>query len=334
METELVQRESVPFQAIPAAGLHGVGLGALPGNLSKIARGYAASREILDEFQPEVQLFTGGYVAVPMAVAGRLSPQRPGIVLYVPDIEPGLALKLLSRFADRVTVTADESHQYFPAKTPLATTGYPVRPDLQRWTREKAFEEFDLDPAAPVLMVFGGSKGARSINRALAEGLGKLLAETQIIHVTGQLDWQEAQLAAERLPEQARQRYRLYPYLHERMGAAFTISDLVAARAGASTLGEFPAFGLPAVLVPYPHAWRYQKVNAQYLVDRQAAILLQDEELPDRLVPVVLELIRDPGRRARMQASMRGLARPQAAADIASELIALAASPARRATDD
>jgi UDP-N-acetylglucosamine--N-acetylmuramyl-(pentapeptide) pyrophosphoryl-undecaprenol N-acetylglucosamine transferase len=334
METELVQREGVPFQAIPAAGLHGVGLPALPGNLGKVVRGFAAAREILEQFQPDVQLFTGGYVAVPMAAAGRLSPQRPGIVLYVPDIEPGLALKLLARIADRITVTADESRQYFPANAPVTTTGYPVRGDLQRWTRGRAFAEFDLDPAAPVLMVFGGSKGARSINQALAAGLGKLLTETQIIHVSGQLDWETARLAAERLPEHARQRYRLYPYLHERMGAAFTIADLVAARAGASTLGEFPAFGLPAVLIPYPHAWRYQKVNAQYLVDRRAAILLQDEELPDRLVPVVLELIRDPEQRARMQASMRGLARPQAADDIASELFALARTASRSVTDD
>lgn len=334
METELVQRENVPFQAIPAAGLHGVGLRTLPGNLSKVARGYSAAREILDQFQPEVLFFTGGYVGVPMALAGRLSPNKPGIVIYVPDIEPGLALKLLSRFADRIAVTADESHKYFPPRAPVITSGYPVRADLQQWTREKAFAEFELDPASPVLLVFGGSKGARSINQALAKGLNPLLTETQIIHISGELDFQTASRAAEHLPESARQRYRLYPYLHERMGAAFTIADLVATRAGASTLGELPAFGLPALLIPYPHAWRYQKVNAQYLVDRQAAVLLQDEELPEQLVPAVLNLIRDPGQRARMQARMRELAYPQAAESIAAELFALAASSHRRATDD
>ncbi len=98
MERELVERAQVPFEAIPAAGVHGVGLRSLPGNLLQLARGYRKAGRVLKRFQPDVLLFTGGYVAVPMALAGHRVPS----VLYVPDIEPGLALKVLARLADTI----------------------------------------------------------------------------------------------------------------------------------------------------------------------------------------------------------------------------------------
>ncbi len=108
MEAELVTRRNLPYRAIPAAGLHGVGLRSLPGNISRLAKGTRASSRILAEFQPDVLFFTGGYVAAPMAYAGRRFP----ITLYVPDIEPGLALKFLARFADSIALTAAESETY------------------------------------------------------------------------------------------------------------------------------------------------------------------------------------------------------------------------------
>jgi UDP-N-acetylglucosamine:LPS N-acetylglucosamine transferase len=109
MEEELVNRAGISYRSIPAAGVHGVGLHALPGNIAKLTRGVMASRHILREFKPDVLFFTGGFVAAPMALAGRNIPT----VLYAPDIEPGLALKFLSRFADVVTVTASDSKRYF-----------------------------------------------------------------------------------------------------------------------------------------------------------------------------------------------------------------------------
>ncbi len=109
MEAELVKKAGLPYTAIPAAGVHGVGLRALPGNILRLARGVLASRRILKEFQPEVLLFTGGYLAVPMALAGRHIPS----LLYVPDIEPGLALKTLSRFASTIALTAEPSRTFF-----------------------------------------------------------------------------------------------------------------------------------------------------------------------------------------------------------------------------
>ena len=319
MEADLVTRANVPFEAIPAAGVHGVGLGRLPVNAWQLWKGYQASHRILRRFQPDVMFFTGGFVAVPMALAGRRVPS----VLYVPDIEPGLALKALSRLASTIAITEDDSRVYFPRRSNVRLTGYPTRQDLLSWSREAALQHFEFDPQLPTLLVFGGSKGARSINRALLPSLPALLAEMQVIHISGQLDWDEVALAQSQFTADQALRYRAYPYLHHEMGAALQAADLVLSRAGASSLGEFPLLGLPAILVPYPYAWRYQYVNAQYLVRHDAAVMIKDEILPQQLLPTVLGLMRDPARRQRMQQSMRSLARPQAANEIADLILEL-----------
>jgi len=326
MEKDLVSRLQIPFRGIPAAGVHGVGLRALPGNLMRLAKGTIASRQILREFQPDVLFFTGGYVAVPMAL---MSIPRNSL-LYVPDIEPGLALKTLARFADCIAVTAEESRKFFSSGKRVVVSGYPVRPEIMKWDRRAGRARFGIEEQEKVLLVFGGSKGARSINQALWSVLPELLGRMQVIHVTGQGDWplvdeQRAQLSAEQLS-----RYHVFAYLHEEMGAALAAADLVVCRAGASTLGELPYFGLPAVLVPYPYAWRYQKVNAEYLASRGAAVVVENNDLAQQLLPVVTRLITEESRLAAMRSAMLGLAQPRAAEKIADLLRELAQSPAQK----
>ena len=317
MEVELVKRAGLPFTSIPAAGLHGIGLRALPRNLAKLARGLLASRKILRDFRPDVLFFTGGYVAGPMAFAGRRVPT----LVYVPDIEPGLALKSLARFADRIAVSAENSQKFFSRK--VLVTGYPVRPDIKAWTRKTGRQALNLEDDLPVLLVAGGSKGARTINQALLPQLPALLDMAQIVHLTGKLDWETVETATASLTPAQKKLYHAYPYLHEQMGAALACADIVVARAGASALGEFPFFGLPAILVPYPYAWRYQKVNADYLTQHGAAILVQDERLSYELLPVVKDLLNDPSRRQAMSIAMKSLVQPQAAEAIAGQLLDL-----------
>ena len=320
MEAGLVERAGIPFRAIPAAGVHGVGLRSLPRNLWQLGRGVLASRKILGEYRPDVLLFTGGYVAVPMAVAGIRVPT----LLCVPDIEPGLALKTLARFADRIALTAEDSQRYFRKARRTLLTGYPTRPDLSTWTRQRARKALKLAEDAPVLLVLGGSKGARSINRAVLAELPALLELTQVVHVTGQLDWAEVQAGTPGLDKQQYARYHAFPYLHEQMGAALAAADLALSRAGASTLGEYPLFGLASILVPYPYAWRYQKVNADYLVRRGAALLLTEDRLTGELLDTLKGLLQAPERLEAMRTAARSLARPQAAAQIGRLLLELA----------
>lgn len=317
MEAELVKREGIRYATIPAAGLHGVGLRQLPRNLLQLGRGIGASARHVRAFRPDVVLFTGGYLAAPMAVAARGVPT----VLYVPDIEPGLALKFLAQFADRIAVTSADSQQFFSKK--VVTTGYPVRPELEGWTRRQGRAALKLRQDLPVVLVAGGSKGARSINEALIANLPALLKLVQVVHVTGQGEWDAVVSATSQLTKVQRRRYRPFAYLHEQMGAALAAADIAVMRAGASILGELPLFGLPAILVPYPHAWRYQRVNAEHLAAHKAAIVIRDEDLRRQLLPSVQKLLGSTRLRRSMHTAMRSLAKPDAAHKLAGQLLEL-----------
>jgi UDP-N-acetylglucosamine--N-acetylmuramyl-(pentapeptide) pyrophosphoryl-undecaprenol N-acetylglucosamine transferase len=320
MEAELVKRAGLPFEAIPAAGVHGVGLRALPGNLLQLARGYFSSLAIMRRLKPDAYFFTGGYVAVPMALASLRRPQ----LAFVPDIQPGLALRAIGRLSDVVAVTAQESVRRYPARKRVVVTGYPVRRELVPQEKPPARRALGLDEAAPTALVFGGSLGARSINQALWACLDELLETAQVIHLTGSLDWPRVAALRQTLPEALRGRYLAHEYLHEQMALALSAADLVVSRAGASALGEYPRFGLPAVLVPYPHAWRYQLVNAKYLAGRGAALVLADERLKHDLLSTVVDLLADPRRLSAMSAAMKALDRPGAAEALADEIVRLA----------
>jgi len=320
MEARLVERAKVPFMTIPAAGIHGVSLKTLPGNVVRLVRGFFAARRILNEFKPEVLFFTGGFVAVPMALAGMRVPTA----LYVPDIEPALALKTLARFADKIAVTAQDSFRYFSRLERLVLTGYPTRADLTKWTRTEARQTLNLTSDDPVLLFLGGSKGARSINNAVLANLSAMLELAQVIHITGELDWPTVETKAKGLSAAQASRYHAFRYLDEEMGAALTAADLAVSRAGASTLGEYPLFGLPAVLVPYPYAWRYQKVNADTLVSHGAALIVADSDLKTELLPTITELLQNPARLSSMRTAARNLSHPQAATEIGHLLFDLA----------
>ena len=155
-----------------------------------------------------------------------------------------------------------------------------------------------------MVLVLGGSKGAHSINQALQAILPELLRQVQVLHISGNLEWALVEQSRNSLPVELQARYRAYPYLHKEMGAALQAADLVVSRAGASVLGEYPLFGLPAILVPYPYAWRYQRVNAQYLVRQGAAVLLNDADLGEQLLPQMQELLANRERREGMRAAV------------------------------
>jgi len=320
MEQEILSRQNIEFRTIPAAGLHGVGLKNLPGNFTQLLKGYLKAGQIIREYRPDVMLFTGGYLAVPAAFAGR----SVSSLVFIPDIEPGLAIRAITNLSDQIAVSVDQTKLHIPSGKPVTVSGYPVRAKLLDWTRKKALETLNLDPNTPVLLIFGGSKGARSINRASKEILPDLLRKLQVIHITGKLDWKEMQTNRVSLGRQEKENYRVFPFLHEEMGAALRTADLVVSRSGASILGEYPLFGLPAILVPYPHAWRYQKTNAQYLADRGAAEIIADEDLPGQLLPRVQAIFNDQEKLMKMGSAMKALAQPKAAETIAQLLLSLA----------
>jgi UDP-N-acetylglucosamine--N-acetylmuramyl-(pentapeptide) pyrophosphoryl-undecaprenol N-acetylglucosamine transferase len=323
-EEPLVRRAGIEFVGVPTGAVLGRGPLALTRSALRNVQGIGAARRAIRAFQPDVVFATGGYVSVPV-VAAAWTLGVP-TALFLPDVKPGLAVAALSRIVDRVACTSAQTRRYLPAAK-VVPTGYPLRPDLRGWSdRAAARAALALPADESVLFVVGGSTGARSINRAVLAALPRLLPRAHVIHVAGAHGIDEARMAAAALSTEQRTRYRVFEYLHEEYGPALAAADLMVGRAGASVLGELPAFGLPGVLVPGTFAGGHQRHNADWLVEVGAAVRLDDEELQqeDTLTTTILSLLDDPTRRRAMAAAARALDRPEAAARIADLLSSLA----------
>jgi UDP-N-acetylglucosamine--N-acetylmuramyl-(pentapeptide) pyrophosphoryl-undecaprenol N-acetylglucosamine transferase len=323
MERDLVCREGVDFVSIQAGAMHGVGALRMVRGALKMVAGVSSALGILARYKPDVVLLTGGFVGVPVSVAAWL--RRVPAVVFLPDIEPGLALKVMAKLATRVATTTAASAQYI-GRQKMVVTGYPLREVFYTTNRAQARAQFGLQAADKVLLVFGGSKGARSINRAVTQNINALLdiAGLRVLHVTGKNDWAEVSAARNALPPEWQARYQIFEYLHEEMAAVMAAADLVVCRSGASSLGELPFVGLPALLVPYPYAWRYQKVNAQYLAERGAAVVMEDAQLAGQLVNTVNMLMNDPARLSQMRQTLLDMSGREGAQAIAQLLLDVA----------
>jgi UDP-N-acetylglucosamine--N-acetylmuramyl-(pentapeptide) pyrophosphoryl-undecaprenol N-acetylglucosamine transferase len=341
MEQALVERARIPYRGISTGQLRAVNPLKLARNAVRMVGGIRQSLELIDSFQPDVCFVTGGYVCGPVVAACAL--RKVPVLIYLPDVTPGYAIRWLSKLAQRVAVTLPEAANHFGGVAPqgkAVVTGYPVRQELVAAAQNRPAARRELAGALqwqaledadgggqgslPLLLIFGGSQGARAINRAAWSSLDQLLPHAAVLHVVGERDWPlyEEWARANSPAGELRQRYHPVPYLHEAMPIALAAADLTVARAGASALGEFPAAGLPAVLAPY--AGVNQMDNAQALAERGAAVIVRDEELGAWLAPTVADLLMDTGKLQGMRSAMAGLARPQAAEAIAAEIMRLA----------
>lgn len=327
-EEELVPRAGLRLETLAGgAVVSSVPLHEKVLNAAKLLWGVKTAVSHINRFKPDVMFMTGGYTAVSVTIAARL--RRVPVVTYLPDIEPGSTIKMMMRFTDKIACTSPSSAQFLPQEK-MVVTGYPVREEVRvavKMSKADALAQFELTTERPTLFVFGGSRGALNINTALMDNLPALLEKIQIIHISGTYTWLQVEENAATLPEHLRAYYRPYPYLHEEMGAAFRAADLTMARSGASMLGECPAFGLPSILVPLTFAWRYQKVNADYLTERGAAIQSTDETLADDLPAIVLDLLTDETRLQKMAQAAAAMDEPNAAMNLA-QLIMTTGRPA------
>lgn len=342
MEEALVVREGIAYRGIETGQLRGINPLAAASNLVKMGRGVRQSLAILREFRPDVCLVTGGYVCAPVVAACRL--RGVPVLIYLPDMSPGWAIRLLSLLAQRVAVSFPDAAAYFGGLAPKGkgvVTGYPVRESLVAAAKDRAAARHELariidrptlngGDQTPLVLVWGGSQGARSINQATWHALADLLPHAHVLHVVGTRDWPLAkeQMQALRssgvLTGGSARRYHPVDYLHEAMPLALAAADLTVARAGASILGEFPVAGLPAVLVPLPFAGVNQQRNAEQLVRQGAAVAVDDAKLEQELARTVIELLTQRERLAGMAQAATQLARPDAAQAIAAQLAVLA----------
>jgi UDP-N-acetylglucosamine--N-acetylmuramyl-(pentapeptide) pyrophosphoryl-undecaprenol N-acetylglucosamine transferase len=319
-EADLVQQADIPLRTVSSGPIRGRNPWELARNAARMTAGVAQARRALSEFAAQAVLSTGGYTSFPVALAAR-SRSVP-IAVYLPDVYPGWAVRAIARLAKRIAVTAPETLRKLPHGKAVVT-GYPVREEFWRVNRPEGRERLGLDPEENVLFVAGASQGAHSINKAVADNLRSLLELCEVVHVSGRAD--EAWLSglANGLPAKLRSRYHLFGYLHEEFPWAMAAADLAVCRAGASVLGELPAVGLPAVLVPYPYAGAHQRLNARYLADNGAAVILDDRDLGSMLA-LVGGLLHDSARLDDMGQAARRLARPDAARDVARLVLEMA----------
>jgi len=324
-EDDIVQRAGFPLEQISAAPIRGRMPWEMAANAAKMGAGTRQARKLLQEFQPQVVLSTGGYASFPVALAAR--SRKVPLAVYLPDLNPGWTVRAIARLARKVAVTAIESLRNLPSGKTIVT-GYPVREEFWEVDRLGGRERLGIGADERVVFISGASSGAHSINQAVADNLPGLLELCEVIHLSGETDEEWLSSVRDALPNNLRDRYHLHGYLHEDFPWAMAAADLALCRSGASAMGELPAVGLPAVLVPYPHAGGHQKLNARFLERNGAATVLDDEDLGNFL-PMVGEILHDADRLREMREASHRLARPTAATRIAHILMDLSRESVR-----
>lgn len=333
LEADVVPREGFAFFTIEVAGFRRKLSPDVVLTAIRACKGFAQSLAILRRERPDVVVGTGGYVSGPVVVAA----WTLGIptLIHEQNALPGFTTRLLSRIASAVAVTYQESTRYLARKSEIVVTGNPVRKSILTAGRLEGARAIGLDASRPTLLVFGGSQGARAINEAMVAAVPDLLArnrDLQVIHQTGRRDhaWVVAELETRGVDRGKTSRLVVEPYLYE-MHMAMACADLVVSRAGAISIAEITARGLPAVLIPFPGAAEgHQERNARALEAAGAAVVILQSELGgDVLRDTVEALLRDRARLERMSRSSRSLGRPHAA-DALADMVASLASRHRR----
>ena len=315
-EAELVPAAGYPFHPLRVAGLDRRNLLKAARAVLWSGRATVGARRILRAMKADIVLGGGGYVAAPAGLAAR--SLRLPLVLTEADSHLGITNRLLAPFATRVFLAFD-----LPKRKggKWVVTGRPIPADVIGADRAAARARFGIDDERECLLVFGGSLGARRLNEAAVEAFGGA-APCWILHACGKRDYEEL---SHRLDELGRpEHYKLHAFITP-FADAYAAADLATARAGGSVF-ELLAAGLPAILIPYPHATAdHQTKNAGWTERGGAAVVVPDDELDGpRLAREVAGLLGSPDRLRSMERAALGLARPDAAERIAHEILTLA----------
>jgi UDP-N-acetylglucosamine--N-acetylmuramyl-(pentapeptide) pyrophosphoryl-undecaprenol N-acetylglucosamine transferase len=251
----------------------------------KLIRSLRMARKILCDFKPDVAIGVGGYASGPTLWAASLL--HIPILIQEQNIYAGITNRLLARRAAIICVAYRSMQKFFPLERTVIT-GNPVRKDFEmvRNKEPKAMEYFGLKAGKPVLLVIGGSLGARTINRAIDRGLESLIdAGIQVVWQTGRYDYDTIK------ENKSYDGLRIVDFI-SRMDYAYAVADLVISRAGAGTISELSLLKKPAILIPSPNvAEDHQTKNAQALTNNNAAVLLPDHAAEEQLTEIVIKMI-------------------------------------------
>ncbi len=326
LESDIIPKENIPFFALDLAG--GFERHFTLANIKRAANAIISVKKavnIVKTFKPDVVVGTGGYVCGPILLAASL--EKVPTLIQEQNVVAGITNKILSKFVTKIAVGCEGALNHFP-KDKTVYTGNPIRAEVLQGNREEGLKYFNFDDDKPVVLISGGSRGARSINRAMVDILVKAADNPaiQYLHVTGKVEYDDiiTRLKEADIDTNTLKHIRIEPYLYN-MPQAMAMADLIITRAGATTLAELTARGIPSILIPYPYAAEnHQEYNAKALVDAGAARMILNKDLTSELLQKnINELLTNIDTLKAMSAASLSLGRPQAAEEIAELILQL-----------
>lgn len=326
MEAKIVPEKGLPFKGIFCGKLRRYFSWENFTDIFRVITGLFQSFYIVLTYRPSVIFAKGGYVTVPVGLAGGLL--RIPLVLHESDTVLGLSNRILSRFATKLSLGFPPDNYPQSVRNKGHYTGSPINPEVMKIlssSKEEGVKHFGLDPGIPVLFVTGGSQGARAINTSVSSVMENLLEKVQVIHQAGKPDYPELSGKREKLPENLRKKYRLYDYISDDMAKALFSADLILTRGGANTLCECLILKKPTIIIPLPKAANdHQRKNGRVLVESGASIMIDQAELtPELLLKTINDIILSPCALEDMAEGAKKIAKPDAALSVAKAILGL-----------
>ncbi|MBO1004937.1 undecaprenyldiphospho-muramoylpentapeptide beta-N-acetylglucosaminyltransferase [Pseudogracilibacillus auburnensis] len=304
LEANIVSREGIPFQAINITGFKRSLSFENFKTIGRFIKGVYICRKVLKNFKADVVIGTGGYVCGPVVYAA--AKMKIPTVIHEQNSVPGLTNKFLSRFVDKVAVCFDDVKQYFP-EDKVVLTGNPRASEVIGYKSKDALSAFDLSNQVKTAIIVGGSRGAKPINDMVIKSLTQLAIKPyQVIYVTGEAHYKEVMKEAALIDQH--QNVAIVPFIHNMQEVLASI-DVVIGRAGATSLAEITALGIPSILIPSPYVTNnHQMKNAESLSDKGAAVILPEKDLTsNKLIQALDAILMDDEKREKMSEAARKL---------------------------
>lgn len=319
LENTIVPTTKIPFKTISAKGLPRKPTPELIKSLFVNAKGLVDAKRYIKDFKPDLVIGTGGFVCGPTVLMASVA--NIPTMIHEQNAYPGMTNRMLAGRVDKVMINYPEASRFFAKAKETVLTGLPVREDIGQVTKEEGCKKFGLDPNKKTVLITGGSRGARTINRVCALALSGMLASenVQVIFITGKNGYVETSLLIKESDGALLSNERLcfLEYSHD-MPHALAAADVIIGRAGATFLAEIASCGLPGILVPYPYASdNHQQFNAQAVVDAGGGEMILDDEMTvPKLLAALKKFLEDDAYYESKKKGMASLARPDALNDI------------------
>jgi len=291
LETKLVPREGFELEFIKVKGFRRKLSVDTIVSIKEMFQGIMEARRVIKKFKPDIVVGTGGYVCGPVVLNASL--MKIPTVVHEQNAFPGITNRILSRFADAVAISFQESKKYFKASKTLAFTGNPIRSEILEVDKTSARRNLGKDKNSSIVVIFGGSRGAEKINEAVSDMLLNHYKEEncEIIYATGEAQFEKILKQLEGIRSEHTE---IVPYIYD-MANVLSSADLVVSRAGAITISELTAQGIPSIMIPSPHVTaNHQEHNARALEEQGAAVVILEKDLNGEILHMqIMDLLRN-----------------------------------------